>query len=91
VIASSDTCLAIGTIAEGDGEVEVLLTDDPIDASGLVRVGAYSLRMEMANISVETIYGTQLLHCESVAQLQDIECWVSGLIEPDRIVIALKS
>jgi hypothetical protein len=93
VIASTPTCIAIGTLAEMDGSPTIILTDEKY-------TGESSLNMRLAyagklltprkEITVFTVALQPLAHLAVVDVETNVEVWLDDEIEPERIVIHVK-
>jgi hypothetical protein len=89
LVASTDTCIAVGTLMELDGETEVRITDGQERTSGLEAAFEAALRTDEGFIAVRTVDGREVLRHEVAGKSQQIRVWVSDASEPDKIVLEL--
>lgn len=89
LIAATDSCIAVGCLAENDGETEIVLeycssvdTGDQLEFEGL-------LRTPNCKIAIRTVYGVTLLEMPVAAAETRVRIWVNDLKEPDRITVGI--
>jgi hypothetical protein len=88
LVAATATCLAVGTMAEDDGEVSVTVADGPADGhDALSVVGEWVMDVPAGQIRIETVLGAQVLAWPAPGPRSLIRVWVSDEAEPDRVLI----
>jgi hypothetical protein len=92
LIAATDTCVAVGTLAEDDGETNVVLTDEPVlESSNLTAVYEGVLENRNGRIAVETVLGEPILSKPCTVVRQPLTIWATERTEPDKIIVQLHS
>jgi len=89
LIAATDSCIAVGTRAEDDGESEISLgRADTIDVSyEPVFVGR--IKTPSRRVAVRTVLGDVLLEMDSLTTETIVRIWVNDSTEPDQIAIGI--
>ena len=88
LITATATCLAVGTMAEGDGEVSVSVTDESADGrDDLSLAGEWVMEVPDGRVTVETVLGAEVLVWPAPGPRSLVRVWVSDDAEPDRILI----
>jgi hypothetical protein len=89
LISATDTCIAIGTIPEQDGEATIVLSDDPtsITSSGTLLVFDGLVRTPARTIAVSSVLDERLLEMRVGEGVTRIRVWASHELWPNRITI----
>lgn len=89
VIAATDTCVAIGCLAEDDAETTFTLA--PLSELDRREKPAFEgmLRTPKHRVVVRTVTGQQLLEVPVQQELTRIKIWVNDASEPDNVVIGV--
>jgi hypothetical protein len=89
LIATSPTCVIIGTYPEPDGKTTIILTDDPSKEIGPADMLAFDGTIEVAgsDLSVVTAYDDLLLSMPTKMENVRLRVWVDHPECPSRIVI----
>ncbi|MFM8580760.1 MAG: hypothetical protein ACKOFW_04565 [Planctomycetaceae bacterium] len=91
LVAVTPSCIAIGTVSESDGEVEIELTDEtPIFDGSMQRVVETRLQTPSREVSVYSIHWDKLLTINVKHEIAGVQVWVNHLTEPDRIVVVVR-
>jgi hypothetical protein len=90
LVAASDSCLAIGTLAAADGETRITLADDldGIEVGDLVFDGVLSTPNH--ELSVCNVNNEKLLTVPVSRTSTSVKVFANDLREPDQIVIYAK-
>jgi hypothetical protein len=89
LVASTDTCIAVGTLMELDGETEVRMIDYAPHDQSLGLALDCVLRSNEGFLAVRTTDGRELLRQGVTSASQRVRIWVSDSSEPDEIVLEL--
>ncbi|HEY1735857.1 MAG TPA: hypothetical protein VGG12_04360 [Methylovirgula sp.] len=89
-IAASDSCIAIGTLSEIDGETEFRLgmrgeVDPGTSPSFLGRIKTPSRKLAIFAVPGEIILQTQVLQTETA-----IYIWTNRPSEPDQVIVGVE-
>lgn len=88
-IAATSSCVAIGCLAEDDGETEVTLGF----LSEFIRLGppVFETRLQTPGrrVVVRSVYGEDLLALSVANEVISLRIWTNDLTEPDRIVVGV--
>jgi len=87
LVSATATCIAVGTMAEDDGEVSVTMTDEAADDDGLSLAGEWLMDTADGRIAVETVLGDRVLASPTPGPRSLVRLWVSDDFEPDRLLI----
>ncbi len=89
VIAATDSCIAVGCLAEDDGETEIILglsgevsDGDQPAFDGLVKTPS-------RKVAVRTVHGVTVLETAVPKSEARVQVWVNDTREPDRITVAV--
>jgi hypothetical protein len=89
-IVSTDTCVAVGCLAEMDGQTEMTIGPAGEVAPGADPVFDGMLATPSRNIVVSTIEWSKLLEA-SVPNLQTrLRVWINRAREPDKIIVGFE-
>jgi hypothetical protein len=92
LIASTDSCVAIGTLSEFDGMTEVVLTDErSFETAGLLKVFDGRVRTNLHEISVCDVRNSKRLTLDLSYSSPSVEIYADDQSEPARIVIVVKA
>jgi hypothetical protein len=92
LIATSSSCVAVGTVSEIDEMVEIELTDETPDVSEQMKcVSSSSIATPSREISVCSVHNDKLLSIKVQRDVSEVKVWVNHATEPDRIIIAVRS
>lgn len=91
LVASTATCIAVGTLMELDGETEVRLTDSLGPGHHLELALEHELSTGEGFVAIRTADDREVLRREVDQQTQLVRVWVSDPWEPDEVVIELIS
>jgi hypothetical protein len=90
----TQSCVAVGTLMENDGETSVVLSDD----AGVVPAGAEFRRVFGGSIETPTKeIWVSTVNCEGILSLpvpgiaSYIEIWANDVSEPDKLLILVKA
>lgn len=91
LVASTASCVAVGTAVECEATVDIALTEcPPLANAGLHCAGESTLRTPHREVVVRTIHLLPLVAIAVGNDLTDVQVWVNHPTEPDRIVIAVR-
>ena len=89
-ISRTDTCVAVGCLAENDGDTEITLgylrdldRHDPPAFEGTI----YSKNKKL---SVQTVFGSILMALSVSNEFVKVKVWINDAYEPDIVVIAIE-
>ncbi|MBC7150846.1 MAG: hypothetical protein H5U22_15780 [Rhizobium sp.] len=89
LVASTDSCIAVGCRAEADGETEIIIDDyDRSDIGELIFDGV--LRTDSQKLVVSTVLSAVLLEAQVPDTETRLRIWANDRREPDRILIGIK-
>ena len=94
IIASTATCIAVGTMAEIDGETLLVLSDEdaPVKSDpGLKLIFEGELRLPRKELSLCTVLLESLLTISVVDTQSTVKIWANDDKEPDKIWVTAKS
>ncbi len=86
-IVSTDSCVAIGTLSEVDGETTIVLTDQEDCANNQNPSFDGTLRVPTREISVCSVDDEKLITLSVVSEASRIRIFTNDPSEPDRVVI----
>lgn len=91
LVSATSSCIAVGTAAECDESVEVVLTDRPLDDDVAMWCVSES-RLETPNgeVAVCSVLGEQFLVIQVQEKMTLVQIWVNHAKEPNRIVILVR-
>lgn len=89
LISATNSCIAIGCLAEDDGETEILLGLGSDMDPGERPVFEGRVATPSRKISVKTVLGGILLESAVPAAETRIRVWANDSAEPDRIMIGI--
>lgn len=89
LIAFTDSCIAVGSRSEYDGQTEILL--GPIEEVDPGENNAFDgfIATPSQRIVVRSVLGMNILEVPVAKQRTSIRIWVNDLYEPDRIIIGV--
>jgi hypothetical protein len=93
LIASTSTCIAVGTRSETDGTTHIILTDEPVRVqadSRLHNIFAGDLETPNKVINVETVLLTSVAQLPVATCRSRLEIWVDDNTEPTKIGILVQ-
>lgn len=91
LIASTNTCIAVGTRNELDGETMIALTDESLsNATKLTRAFEGTLDVEYGAVAVTDIYYEPYLKLTWSAPTVAVTIWVNDTKEPDIVMFKLR-
>jgi hypothetical protein len=85
LVRATDSCVAVGTLAEMDGETTIRLADDFADPQGEV-VFEGTIRTPGGTVAINTSEDEQLISI-LVGQAAHITVWANDAEEPDLILV----
>lgn len=90
LVASTSSCLAIGTLSDVDGETTIRLVDadDPTPLSPRLAFDG-TLRVPHACLKVTSVLGDTYLERNIPDRIARLRVWVNEPIEPDEICIVV--
>ena len=91
LVSFTESCIAVGTRAEDDGETEIILQNESHISMGDQLAHEGKLKIPSRTIVVRSVFGVVLLEMPVVSFEAYIRIWVNDSREPDRIVIGVKS
>lgn len=91
LVAATSTCVAVGTLAEDDGKVDVVLTDEPMLELGHTAVYEGALESRHGYLAVVTILGKCVLSESRPTSRQALTIWANDAKEPSKIIVQLHS
>ena len=87
---ATDTCIAVGTLNELDGETSVALTDEPpSEEAGLTRKLTATLDVENGFVAVSDVYAERYLELPWTRSTLEVSVWVNDVTEPDVVLFEL--
>ncbi len=92
LVSVTDTCVAVGTMAEQSGETRLTLTDDPLNSelSGLTLVFDGKLRSTSGEVALVTALNQVLLSIPAPSKEMRVRVWVNDYTEPDRVAVVVE-
>ncbi|MBO0839805.1 MAG: hypothetical protein J2O49_03160 [Sciscionella sp.] len=87
IAVHTSTCVAIGTVAEDDDDVTVVLGDELVLDDQMSLIAEVVLDTNDGFIAVETVLGDRLLNVPVASAQCGIRIRASNTHEPDRILI----
>lgn len=90
LVASTPTCIAIGTLSEHDGETSISLSDEapPAGEGGHARLDVV-LKTPSRSLSVCSVLDEVLLEMNVPSDETRVQVWANDDAEPDNIVIVV--
>lgn len=85
LVWATDSCIAIGTLAEMDGETTIRLADDFGAPEGQIAFEG-TIRTPGGTVAINTCLGEQLVSIP-VGQAAHITVWANDVSEPDLILV----
>lgn len=89
LVSATDTCIAVGCMAEDDGQTEITLAslaevdqDEKPSYEGMLRTPKH-------RVVVRSVLGQQLLELSVAHELTRIKIWANDPSEPDRVVVGV--
>ncbi len=90
LVAASESCIAVGTAAECDEPVDIVLTDEqPGDGAEMWCVKESELETPNNAIAICSVLNDTLMTIEVAAKLSAVQIWVNHPTEPTKIVIVV--
>ena len=90
LIATTPSCIAVGTASESDGNVEIELTDESPEVDEQMRcVSESKLQTPNREVAVCSIHDDKLLAIHVNHDISVVQVWVNHMTEPDRIIVAV--
>jgi len=92
LIATTPSCIAVGTSSDCDEEVEIELATEEVDTDARMRcVCTTSLKTPNRELAVSTVLGETLLviHVDDV--VTHVEVWVNHGTEPSRVAVVART
>lgn len=91
LVAATSTCIAIGTLAELDGETTVVLTDQPVQdlANGEALVFDGTIVVPSRELSVVTALNQKLMSIPIDREDARLRVWTNDLSKPNRITVGI--
>lgn len=90
LVAATESCVAIGTLSELDGETSISLSDEEADAgSGEAPVFDGVLNTPSGKLSVCSVLDEVLLECDVSSCRSRVRVWANHSSEPDEIRIVV--
>jgi hypothetical protein len=89
LIASTDTCVAIGVLSEVDGETAFTLGPATEVDPGYPPSFEGILLTPARSIALRTVLGAVVLEATVAGEETQVKVWANGQSEPDRIAIGI--
>lgn len=94
LVVATDSCIAVGTLSETDGETSVILTDNKShlqEMAGLQKafdgiLATPNKRVDLCTVLLQPVLTLSVSNTES-----HVEIWVSNETEPDRLCVLATS
>ena len=93
LVASTPSCIAIGTMSASDGETVVVLTDERqcvISDPAMQQVFEGTIATPRMKVAVCTVDMEQILSSQVPTGLLSVEVWVNHKQEPSRVCVLIK-
>lgn len=91
LIATSPSCIAVGTASESDQMVTIELTDEPPEGVEQMQfVNSFSIATPNREVAVCSVHDDKLLSVKVQRDVSEVEVWVNHTTEPDRIIVAVR-
>jgi len=87
IVASTDSCIAVGTNSEQEGSTDVLISDKRSKHAGFTRVFAGCIRTPNFSLAVCDIYEEVMTEFRVLNSVSKIEIWVNQQHVPTAIEI----
>ena len=88
---ATDTCVAVGTLNELDGETIIALTDEsPFEGAGLTRRLEARLDVVNGSVSIRNVYDEPYLELPWTASSLVVSVWVNDAAEPSLVLFELQ-
>jgi hypothetical protein len=91
LVASTPSCISVGTRASVDGETEVTLTRGDLEPRNLVHVATVNIALPMGNIAVVTSEFEVILREEARKEVEKVSIWVDDGRNPSKVFIKIES
>ena len=89
LITATDSCMAVGCMAEDDGETEITLGNCSSVDTGKQPQFEGLLRTPNRKLAVRTVHGVTLLEMPVPTTETRLRVWVNDPSEPDRIAVGV--
>ena len=89
LLTSTNSCIAIGCVAENDGETKIILKDYEDTDTGIIVFDGL-LQTGSGKLVVRTVFGDILLAAPVPGGKTRLVIFVNNVIEPDCIIISVK-
>lgn len=89
LVASTDSCIAVGCRAEDDGETEIIIDDYSRSTTGQ-SVFCGVLRTASRKLVVRTVLGEDLLEMHVPSSETKLTIWANDASEPNRIFVGVR-
>ncbi len=94
LIAASESCIAIGTIAESECEVEIeirpLQEEDPRGDFSLQCISRAVITTPRRILSVCSVYLEELVTSQVSRETSLVEVWLNDDSEPNRVIVVVR-
>lgn len=91
LVSSSASCIAVGTLAEFDGETTITLANVAQDFVGLENVFRGVLSTPSKQLSICNVKNEMLLFLSDLTERTNVQVFVNDLSEPDQILVMASS
>ena len=91
LVSSSASCIAVGTLAEFDGETTITLANVAQDFVGLENVFRGVLNTPSKQLSICNVKNEMLLFLSDLTERTNVQVFVNDLSEPDQILVMASS
>lgn len=91
LVSSSAYCIAVGTLAEFDGETTITLANVAQDFVGLENVFRGVLNTPSKQLSICNVKNEILLFLSDLTERTNVQVFVNDLSEPDQILVMASS
>jgi hypothetical protein len=92
LIATSASCIAVGTVSESDQMVEIELTDEPPEVDEQMQcVSRSKIATPNREVAACSVHDDKLLSLKVQRDVSEVEVWVNHATGPDRIIVAVRS
>lgn len=93
LIAATSSCVAVGTLAETDGETTIVLTNEigyPNSDEQLFLKFSGKVAAPGKKLDICTAHLTVIVSIDLTFEMADVQVWANDDCEPDRICIVVK-
>lgn len=92
LVASTPSCIAVGTLCAADGVTHITVTDQgaPLTQTGMQLVFKGLVETPRAEFSVCTVDCETIISTKVSGESTNLEVWANDAQEPDRICILVK-